>query len=285
MKKLITLAVLLTSTTLHANSVHQIEYGVINFDAFYSSTNIDRTLSLLDYTYFFSDIKSDDSPLELAAKLQGINRIRTNLTFDALGLFNASGQYYLDNGYDIEYQVLYDSDIWNLDERIGFNGGAIVNFPAIGNWQFGAGLQSNLQHRESRSYANNHYKESWYTTTLAKVQGIYTNLKKSRGWYIKAQFGYHSNSKSTHFESDINYFHSKYYSSALRVMYTDDKYDSINRKLSSIGFAQKYWFSKSKAIDFGVSINTEQEDYPGSLRTYSDDRDFFAFDLNGTWRF
>lgn len=285
MKKLITLAVLLTSTTLHANSVHQIEYGVINFDAFYSSTNIDRTLSLLDYTYFFSGIKSDTSPIELTAKLQRINRVKTNVTLDALGFFNVSGQYYLDNGYDIEYQMLYDSNIWDLDEDIGFNGGAIVNFPTIGNWQFGAGIQSNIRYRESERYGDNLYEQSWDTTTLTKVQGIYTNLQEDSGWYIKAQLGYHSNSQSTHFESDINYFHSKYYSSALRVMYTDDKYDSINRKLSSIGFAQKYWFSNSKAIDFGVSFNTEQEDYPGSLRTYSDNREFFAFDLNGTWKF
>ena len=285
MKRLISLAVLLTSTTLHANSNHQIEYGVINFDSFYASTNIDKTLSFLDYTYFFTEIKSDDSPIELAAKLQRINRFKTNITLDALGFLNASGQYYLANGYDIEYQVLYDSNIWGIDEDIGLNGGVIVNFPSLDNWQYGLGLQSNIFYRDSDRLYDNFDGKNWKTTTLAKFQATYTNLEKGKGWYIKTQLGYHWDSNTAHFESDINYFHSKYHSSALKVNYTVDKYDPIKRKLTSIGLAQKYWFSDSTAIDFGISFNTEQEDYPGSDKFYSDEDEYFFFDLNGTWRF
>ena len=270
---------------------HQIDYGLINFDRFLTNAQDLSTLpSIVNYTYYFSPLVNDNSPYQLGAELSRTSWLKTNGLFDILGLINVNGRQFFNNGYDIEYQVFYDTHFINDSfEDLNLNTGFMLNFPTKNNWQFGIGFRNVLDERTRYyDYDGNRYtnkKTEIESQSLFRAQAINSNIKSGKGWYIKGQaaLGVDTDGDAYTFDVAAEYFHSPTLSTSLSLVASDISDQYSDERNLSILLSQKYWFSYNTAIKYGISFNQEKDT---SHRYDSNSTENnWLYELSGTWRF
>jgi len=278
-----TLALLPNLSFAKNNLQHQIEYGVINFDSGFTIPELEDYPALINYTYYFDAIKAKSKPYELASHNERISWIKTNIAYDLGGIPNVSGRYYLKNGYDVKYQIFYQTDSISGSPQEQTSTAFMVNFPQQGKWQYGVGMRNTFteeaKYRRSDSGFFEYDESDVDIDTFIRFQAVYSDIKNNKGWHVTSQFGHDLETKLNVARFVGDYYSAANKSTSLLLSYYEETYRFENRSWLSLGVSQKHWFSPTKAIDYGISYSVENDEGGGS------NADIILFDLNGTWRF
>jgi hypothetical protein len=310
MKKQMLGVLLLSSSALHAESAqnedviansenttfsHLVEYGFIDLDVIGISNNHERYLSLLNYRYYYTPVKNDDTPYEFQAIKQRASFVETNVIANDFSVYNISGRHYFNDNWDIDYHYFVhretdtiDWRFWDYSEhykrtRLDQYIKVIGSYQLTPVHQIGIGFRQDSTRDRYTSFdsvtRNNTFESN--DLVLARYKGNYLQ-EDGTGWVSSFEIGKRTEQDYWTSYARLEYFDSKHSSFVYRFSYLtkSTKYYSEARQV--FGFSHKYWFSEHSSIDYGVAyglLREEKYDYTSSPESY------FLFDLNGTYRF
>lgn len=270
---------LVAPSSIASDSInHSIEYGIVDFDSAYMVRNqLSEWPSIINYTYYFSDISQQSSPYEITPEYSRINWVKTNVMFNLLEIYNLSGNYYFNDSYDIEYSVFYQ----NRSEENGIQSSFIINKTINETITLGAGL-----YVRAGEQFNGHDFENEFEleNTVTLLQAKYSNVNNNRGWHTKIQFNFAQEGAYKNIRASAERFHSKNSSTKFGFGYQYEEETFRTESYTTYSIAQKFWISPSVALDIGISQTFVKDEYPYSGQNTNKENNTL-FDFNGTYMF
>lgn len=251
---------------------HEINYGFINFDTFDFFVGDFSEFPIFggSYRYYFTPLSGElDSDLE--SHLQKKSWVQYDLNLFTGFAPNIGGQYYINDNYNIEYDITYQRNFnyHSNSSSTSFLNDISVNKQIDKNWQVGLGVTNVSTYRDIDDIDLE--DDDFYSASIMVLSARYTNFDKGKGWDVKGRFLTAGN--VTAMSSKIRYFNSPNvaYSGSLSYLYFSE--DSEGLLQASI--SQQRWYTKRASFDFGI----------GFLRSPSAEKFVHLFEINGKYRF
>lgn len=242
MKKLLSIALLLTSNTLLANNTiqHQIDFGISDLYDF------DNHFVGAAYTYAFDDLASASGPHNLKTYLNRINSLTTRALvlddfydvdvgythyFDNALVFRGGAEYALDNEYDNHYL--------RLSGELGNN--------ITDNLQLGVGA-TYLYRNETDYFGNEDSSNNWRLTPYVR----YTKITQGQGWdFVFKQIS----GKENYYQGRADYYFSDNWFIGIQALAQTNDFDNNNVEVQT-----QYWFNPHFSFSFGLGAGLGDDD-------------------------
>ncbi|MBU2883648.1 hypothetical protein KO525_16560 [Psychrosphaera sp. B3R10] len=265
---------------------HEINFGLINVDTFelFSTDFSEFPVFGGTYRYYFEGL-SGNLPSHIESHLEQKSWVQYDINL-LFGLApSLSGQYYFDNGLNLEYDITYLPNFLSLNEARNFSvlSDFVLNKALNNQWQLGAGFVGIYNNESSHSFGyDRNDVDQFYMPTF---QARYTDIQGSTGWDINSRIVFFRDYLS--WSNKVTYLASSTTSykvtASLSRFRDDENYDFDDLEFGELYFqisgSREHWFSKQSSIDIGI----------GLLNLLSEDHDGIpwlpVFELNGKHRF